>query len=138
MPSNRVCSAAGLFTIALLSLTPNRIHAQDGRPEAPQFNASQLNMQAPPAQGVAIRAGRLFDPKSGANLTNQVIVIKGDRIVDIGPADKIQIPQGARVIDLTKATVLPGLIDRHVHLIQDQQPNDGRAAMLCALRCVSI
>ena len=69
-------------------------------------------------------------PKSGTNLTNQVIVIKGDRITDVGPADKVQIPQGARIIDLSSATVLPGLIDRHVHLIQDQQPNDSRAGLL--------
>lgn len=89
-----------------------------------------MDMQAPPAQGVAIRAGRLFDPKSGTNLLNQVIVIQGDRIVDVGPAERVQIPAGARVIDLSRATVLPGLIDRHVHLMQDPEPNDGRAAML--------
>jgi imidazolonepropionase-like amidohydrolase len=104
--------------------------AQNIRPESPPFNASMMEMQSPPAQGVAIRAGRLFDPKSGAYLPNQVIVIKGDRITDVGPADRIQIPQGAQIIDLSKATVLPGLIDRHVHLMQDQQPNDGRAAMI--------
>ncbi len=85
-------------------------------------------MQAPPAQGVAIRAGRLFDPKSGTNLLNQIIVIKGDRIVEVGSNERVQIPQGAMVIDLSRATVMPGLIDRHVHLMQDPQPNDGRQA----------
>src|SRR5579863_8893495 len=104
------------------------LQAQSGRPEAPPFNAALIDMQAPPPQGVAIRAGRLFDPKSGTNLTNQVIVIKGDRIIDVGPADHIQIPPGAAVIDLSRATVLPGLIDSHVHLMQDQQPNDARSA----------
>jgi imidazolonepropionase-like amidohydrolase len=104
--------------------------AQTTRPEAAPFNAALMEMQAPPAAGVAIRAGRLFDPKSGTNLPNQVIVIKGDRIVDAGPAERVQVPQGARIIDLSRATVLPGLIDRHVHLIQDQQPNDSRAGML--------
>jgi imidazolonepropionase-like amidohydrolase len=89
-----------------------------------------MNTQAPPAQGIAVRAGRMFDPKSGTNLTNQVILIKGDRITDVGPADRVQIPQGAEVIDLSRATVLPGLIDRHVHLMQEQQPSDGRAAFL--------
>ena len=118
----------GLRTLCLLA--PHSGFAQNTRPESPPFNASMMEMQAPPAQGVAIRAGRLFDPKSGTNLTNQVIVIKGDRITDVGPADRVQIPQGARIIDLSKATVLPGLIDRHVHLMQDQQPNDGRAAMI--------
>ena len=100
------------------------------RPVAGPFDPSQVLSEAPPAEGVAIRAGRLFDPKSGTNLANQVIVIKGDRITDVGPADKVQIPQGARVIDLSSATVLPGLIDRHVHLFQDQQPNDARAAFI--------
>jgi imidazolonepropionase-like amidohydrolase len=105
-------------------------YAQSSRPEAPSFDMSRLHMEAPPPEGVAIRAGRLFDPKSGTNLTDQVIVIKGDRIADVGPSDRVKIPQGARVLDLRGATVLPGLIDRHVHLMQDQQPNDGRAAYL--------
>ena len=91
---------------------------------------SQLNMQPPPAEGVAVRAGRMFDPKSGTNLKNQVILIKGDQIMDVGPADRVKIPANARVIDLSNATVLPGLIDRHVHLMQDQFPNDGRAAYM--------
>lgn len=103
------------------------VWAQGQRPEAPPFNATQIEMLAPPAEGVVIRAGRMFDPKSGTNLVNQVIVVKGDRIADAGPAEKIQIPQGARIIDLSRATVLPGLIDRHVHLMQEQQPNDSRA-----------
>src|SRR3989441_7913905 len=65
---------------------------------------------------VAVRAGRMFDPKSGNNVSDQVVIIRGDRIADVGPAARVQIPAGARVIDLSKATVLPGLIDGHVHL----------------------
>jgi imidazolonepropionase-like amidohydrolase len=72
--------------------------------------------QSAHAQTVAIRAGRLFDPKSGADLQNRVIVVSGDRIADVGPASTVKIPAGARVIDLSFATVLPGLIDGHVHL----------------------
>lgn len=72
----------------------------------------------------------MFDPKSGTNLTNQVILIQGDRIVDVGAADRVRIPPGAKIVDLSRATVLPGLIDRHVHLIQDQFPNDSRAVLL--------
>ncbi|HWF07099.1 MAG TPA: amidohydrolase family protein [Bryobacteraceae bacterium] len=116
-----------LIAIALLACT---LQAQDGRPQAPAFDAATLRMESPPPQGVAILAGRMFDPKSGTNLTNQVIIVKGDRIVEVGASGKVQIPQGARVIDLTRATVLPGLIDRHVHLIQEQQPNDSRAGLL--------
>jgi hypothetical protein len=103
--------------------------AQGIRPETPQFNSTAMNMQSAPAEGIAVRAGRMFDPRTGKNLADQVILIKGDRITDVGPAARIQIPTGARVIDLSRATVLPGLIDRHVHLFQDQQPNDGRAAL---------
>jgi imidazolonepropionase-like amidohydrolase len=100
------------------------------RPEAPPFDASRMTMQPPPAEGVAIRAGRLFDPRTGTNLTNQVIVIQGDRIADVGPADRVKIPAGARVIDMSGATVLPGLIDRHVHLMQDHEPNEARALIV--------
>jgi len=104
--------------------------SQAARPTAPPFDASQFDMQPPPPGGIAIRAGRLFDPKAGTNLINQVILIQGDRITKVGPAGQVQIPPSAKVIDLSKATVLPGLIDRHVHLFQDQQPNDSRAALI--------
>jgi imidazolonepropionase-like amidohydrolase len=67
-------------------------------------------------QVVAVRAGRLFDAKAGQMLTDQVVLIKGDRITDVGPAAKITIPADARMIDLSKVTVLPGMIDAHVHL----------------------
>jgi imidazolonepropionase-like amidohydrolase len=100
------------------------------RPEAPPFDAARMTMQPPPPEGVAIRAGRLFDPRTGTNLANQVIVIQGDRIADVGPADRVKVPTGARVIDLSSATVLPGLIDRHVHLMQDHEPNDARALLV--------
>jgi imidazolonepropionase-like amidohydrolase len=105
------------------------MHAQ-ARPEAPPFDASRITMLPPPPEGVAIRAGRLFDPRTGTNLANQVIVIMGDRIVDVGPADRVKIPAGARVMDMSNATVLPGLIDRHVHLMQNQEPNDARALIV--------
>jgi imidazolonepropionase-like amidohydrolase len=68
------------------------------------------------AQTTAVRAGRLFDPKSGQMMMNQVVLIQGDRITQVGPAAGVSIPSGARVIDLSRATVLPGLIDGHVHL----------------------
>ena len=69
----------------------------------------------PPDQVVAIRAGRMFDAKTGALLNNRVILIKGDRITDVGEA--LAIPAGARVIDLSSATVMPGMIDAHVHVV---------------------
>ena len=118
-----------MLRILVSIVFPIAVWAQNPRPEAAgPFDASKINMQAPPAQGVAVRAGRLFDPKSGTNLINQVILIQGDRIADVGPNERVKIPQGATVIDLSRATVLPGLIDRHVHLMQDPEPNDGRHA----------
>jgi imidazolonepropionase-like amidohydrolase len=69
---------------------------------------------APKDQVVAIRAGRLFDSRSGNILNNQVVLITGDRITDIGAA--VQLPAATRVIDLSSATVLPGMIDTHVHV----------------------
>jgi imidazolonepropionase-like amidohydrolase len=69
---------------------------------------------ASPDQVTAIRAGRLFDSRSGAMLSNQVILIKGDRVTDVGAS--VQIPAGAKMIDLSAATVLPGMIDTHVHV----------------------
>jgi imidazolonepropionase-like amidohydrolase len=68
----------------------------------------------PPAQVIAIRAGRMFDSRTGTLLSNQVIVIRGDRISDVGAG--VAVPAGAQVIDLSAATVLPGMIDAHVHL----------------------
>ena len=68
---------------------------------------------APSDQVVAIRAGRMFDSKSGAMLNNQIILIKGDRITNVGSS--VDVPAAARVIDLSSATVMPGMIDAHVH-----------------------
>src|SRR5258708_29127426 len=132
MTCNSLLKTALAFVVAAwLSGNPARVLAQvQGRPEAGPFDPARLTMQPPPPEGVAIRAGRLFDPKTGANLTNQVIVVQGDRITDVGPADRVKIPAGATVIDLSRATVLPGLIDRHVHLTESPEPNEARSLLV--------
>jgi imidazolonepropionase-like amidohydrolase len=80
----------------------------------------------------AIRAGRLFDGRSATLATNQVILIDGDRIVAVGA--NLPIPNGAATIDLSHATVLPGMIDTHIHLYDQQngQSVTSRAAMAIA------
>lgn len=64
---------------------------------------------------IVVRAGRLFDSKTGSIVTNQTILIRGDRIAEVGPS--VQAPAGAHVIDLSRATVLPGMIDSHLHIM---------------------
>src|SRR5712691_10901729 len=119
------------MTVSLLALlAAATVFAQGTRPEAGTFNLSGIEVRTPPAQGVAVRAGRLFDPRSGMNLANQVILIKGDRITEVGPAASVQIPADVQIIALSRATVLPGLLDRHVHLMQNQEPNDGRQSFI--------
>jgi len=64
---------------------------------------------------IAVRAGRLFDGTEKL-APNQVILINGNRIAKVGPAEQVQIPADAEVVDLSHATVLPGLIDAHTHV----------------------
>jgi imidazolonepropionase-like amidohydrolase len=77
------------------------------------------NAQAPTV--VLVRVGKLLDVKSGQELTGQDILIEGERIKEVGPeaAVSAHVPKTAQVIDLSNATVLPGLIDCHTHLLQN-------------------
>ena len=63
---------------------------------------------------VAIKAGKLLDPETGRTTANQVILVEGNKIKEIGA--NVSIPAEAKIIDLSKATVLPGLFDAHTHL----------------------
>src|SRR5437660_12821208 len=77
-------------------------------------------------QFVVIRVGTLIDGKSDSVRHNQVIVIRGDRIDSVSDAGSAKIPAGASVIDLSHATVLPGLIDSHTHIfLQGEDPKQG-------------
>ncbi|HTF36963.1 MAG TPA: amidohydrolase family protein, partial [Blastocatellia bacterium] len=72
----------------------------------------------------AIRCGRLINPVDGSVTQNAVIIVRGDRIEQVGA--NLSIPSGAKVIDLSAYTVLPGLIDCHTHIML--QPEDERGA----------
>jgi imidazolonepropionase-like amidohydrolase len=79
-----------------------------------QVQAQERKFITPPNQVIAIRAARLFDARNGTVATNQVVVVRGERIADVGGS--VQIPTGARVIELGSAMVMPGMIDAHVHV----------------------
>ncbi|MBX9692045.1 MAG: amidohydrolase family protein [Cyanobacteria bacterium] len=66
---------------------------------------------------IAIKAGRIIDTDSGQVLRNQTIIVRGSTIEKVGSAESV--PKGARVIDLSGETVLPGLIDCHTHLTDE-------------------
>src|SRR5688572_28002769 len=71
---------------------------------------------ADPPPVTVIRAGKLIDVAQGRVLENQTIVVRGDRIETVGASAA---PEGAKVIDLSGYTVLPGLIDTHTHVTGD-------------------
>jgi imidazolonepropionase-like amidohydrolase len=76
-----------------------------------------ISAQVNDKQIVFIKAGHLIDTKNGKVLDAQGILIEGQRIKSVGPVASLQVPQGARVIDLSNATVLPGLADCHTHVL---------------------
>jgi imidazolonepropionase-like amidohydrolase len=82
------------------------------------FLPAALAAQQTPAKGtVVLKAARLIDGTGAAAVANGVVVVTDDRIVAVGAEGSVAIPAGARVIDLGDATLLPGFVDAHVHII---------------------
>jgi imidazolonepropionase-like amidohydrolase len=89
-----------------------------------QSNSTQSNQSSDKI--TVIRAGTLIDGKSNSVRHDQIILIRGNHIESVGDAASAKIPAGSTVIDLTKATVLPGLIDCHTHIfLQGEDSAEG-------------
>jgi len=134
----RCKSALKTATLAMLGATAlaTALYAQEGggrnapwrgAGSPPCYGSEGGTIKCAPATGtVAIRAGQLFDSKSGQMATRQVIVLQGERITEVGPEAQIRIPTGAQVIDLSQATVVPGMIDAHTHMFNNPKPGMSR------------
>jgi len=85
------------------------------------FSAVIISASAADPATIALKAARLFDGKSKALVTNGVVIVQGDKIIDAG--SNLPIPQGAQVIDLGDATLSPGFMDAHTHLTADFSGN---------------
>jgi hypothetical protein len=84
---------------------------------------------------LVIRNGDLFDSERGVVRPRTTIVVEGDRITAVGPADSVRVPAGATVIDATGKTVLPGLWDMHGHI--DASGSVGRSELIGLLQLAS-
>jgi len=98
-----------VFAAASLSLAPVHEAVAQGE-EAGAKSAPGVTL---------IKAGRLIDTRAGKVLTDRAILIEGERIKAVGPTEEVakSAPKDAKVVDLSKATVLPGLIDAHTHVL---------------------
>jgi imidazolonepropionase-like amidohydrolase len=132
------------LTVFGMLLSAATLWAQGQAPAAPWRGAGATPCvgtdggvyQCPPARrAIAVRAGRLFDSNTGQMLTKQVVLVDGERITEVGPEGRVKIPAGMEVIDLSQATVLPGLIDAHTHMFNARGPKGTtEASMLMAVQ----
>jgi len=125
---------AAAFAMLGATALASALHAQEawkgawrGAGTPPCVGIDGGSVQCPAASSaIVVRAGRLFDSKSGQMLTNQVIVLEGERITQVGPAGQVNVPADAALIDLSQATVVPGMIDAHTHMFNAPKPGMSR------------
>jgi len=77
----------------------------------------QTQRTAPPETDYLLKPARVFDGESAQVHDNWAVLVHGDKIVRVGPADSINPPAGAKVIDLPGLTLMPGLIEAHSHIL---------------------
>jgi len=83
-------------------------------------NPAPIGIRPEPPEGkgiVVLRAARLIDGTGAAPITNAIVIVTDNKITAVGAAGSVRVPSGAKVIDLGNATLLPGFIDAHTHLI---------------------
>ncbi len=116
IPHSALCLLIFLFVLALLTFG----------------TASRASDESLENQATLLKVGRLLDVKTGAYLVNQGVLVEQGRIKAVGAFDKVKrgAPKSVKMIDLSRATVLPGLIDCHSHLFLS---NDGRLDRTSAL-----
>jgi imidazolonepropionase-like amidohydrolase len=107
----KILKPRAILAFALTISCAARVHAQTTQPQPLQQLQSQ---PAPTAHANVLHAARLLDVESGRITTPGEILIQGDAIKEVGA--KVSRPANAEIIDLGDATLLPGLIDAHVHL----------------------
>jgi len=83
--------------------------------------------QPAPGPTVLVRAGNLFDSEAGRMVGPRDILIRGDRVAEVGQG--LTAPDGATVVDLSRCSVIPGLIDAHTHLLLEQPMGEGLSAV---------
>ena len=112
-------SGAGWFTTiprGAEGLVP-ALREIEKRHRAARSGAIAKRLTSPDVRAIVIRNGNVFDSERGVVRPRTTLVIEGDRITAVGPADSVRGPAGASVIDATGKTVIPGLWDMHTHVL---------------------